>query len=112
MEEDDPYNPKLTYLGDYARLPINAPVGHPHLVDPDSVEEEYPTEDLTIADLVVTILFKFMPEALNAFLDLNRPKVHYIQGGTKGSRLDFCIKRNNRLVTVRLKINPIVQETN
>ncbi|CAD6580863.1 MAG: hypothetical protein ASARMPRED_000348 [Alectoria sarmentosa] len=99
MEENDPYNPKLTYLGDYADLPIDAPVGHPHLVDPDSVDEEFTQEDLTVADLVVTILFKFMPEALTAFLDLNRPKVHYIQGGSS-CRLDFCIKRNNRLVTI------------
>ncbi|CAD6577545.1 MAG: hypothetical protein ASARMPREDX12_008392 [Alectoria sarmentosa] len=96
MEED---NPKLTYLGDYAELPIDAPVGHPHLVDPDSVDEEFTQEDLTVADLVVTILFKFMPEALTAFLDLNRPKVHYIQGGSS-RRLDFCIKRNNRLVII------------
>lgn len=78
MEEDDQYNPKLTYLGDYAQLPIDAPVGHPHRVDPDSIKEDFTNEDLTTADLVFTILFKFMPEALTAFLDLDRPNVHYI----------------------------------
>ena len=74
MEEDDPNNPKLKYLTDYAKLPSDAPVGHPHLVDPKSVPKEYPQDELTIADLVVTILFKFMPEALIAFLDLDRPQ--------------------------------------
>lgn len=105
MEEDDSYYPKLKYLGDYPKLPIDAPVGHPHLVDPASVDEEYPQQSLTVADLVVTILFKFMPEALTAFLDLERPKVLYIQGGKKGTRLDFCIKRDKRVVTVSSDIS-------
>ena len=103
MEQDESDNPKLTYLGDYAQLPVDAPVGHPHLVDPASVDEEFLPEDLTIADLVVTILFKFQPEALTAFLDLDRPKVHYIEGGTRGCRLDFCIKRDKRVVTVSFR---------
>lgn len=111
MEEDDPYNPKLTYLSDYPKLPIDAPVGHPHLVDPGSVSEEFPQAELTIADLVVTVLFKYMPEALTAFLDLDRPEVHYIQGGGS-TRLDFCIKRDKRVVTVSLDITLIVGNYN
>ena len=92
----------VKYLDCYPKLPIDAPIGCPHIIDLDSMNpDSFGVQDMSIADVVVTILFKFTPCALTAFLDLNRPNFHYIQaGGT--SRLDFCIKRDKRMVTVRL----------
>ena len=92
----------LKYLGDYPELPIDAPVDCPHIIDLDSLDHEYfYLQGIGIADAVATILFKFMPAALAAFLDLDCPKFHYIQADQAASRLDFCIKRDGCMVTVR-----------
>ena len=100
MESDDEVKP-IKYLDVYSKLPIDAPVGHPHIIDPKSLsEDDCYYKDATMADAVVTILFKVLPEALTAFLDLNRPYFHYIHSGSTG-HLDFCIKREDRMVTVR-----------
>lgn len=53
---------------------------------------------MTIADLVVTVLFKFRPEALEQFLDLKRPAVKFLR--ERKSYLDFCISRVEDLVEV------------
>lgn len=90
----------VRYLGDYAKLSIDAPIGYPHIIDLDCLDHEFfDQQNFTIADLVVTTLFKFMPGALSAFLDLDRPNFHYILGGQRNA-LDFCIKRDGRIVTV------------
>lgn len=89
------------YLGDYPKLPVDVPTGYPHIIDLDCLDHDFfDQQKITIADLVVTILFKFMPGALNAFLDLERPYFHYIMGGQR-TALDFCIKRDGRMVRVR-----------
>lgn len=90
----------VKYLGVYPKLPIDAPIGYPHIIDLECLDHDYSDlQKLSIADLVVTVLFKYMPGALTAFLDLDRPKFHYILGGLK-NHLDFCIKRDGRMVTV------------
>ena len=91
----------VKYLDGYPKLPVDAPIGYPHIIDIECLDEDfYASQPITIADLVVTVLFKFMPGALTAFLDLHRRKFHYIQAGGQ-TRLDFCIKRNGRTVSVR-----------
>ena len=92
----------IRYLGDCPKLPADAPIGYPHIIDLDSLDHDgYEGQGISIADAVVTILFKFLPGALAAFLDLDRPDFHYIQAGRLSSHLDFCIKRKGRMVTVR-----------
>lgn len=100
MEYDDGMKP-VKNLDSYPKLPVDAPIGYPHIIDLECLEDDfYASQPTSDADLVVTILFKFMPGALTAFLDLNRPKFHYIQAGGQ-TRLDFCIKRDDRTVSVR-----------
>ena len=99
--EDDDEKFQATYLDVYPELPIDTPIGCPHIIDVDSMDHDfYDHQNMTIADAVVTILYKFMPSALTAFLDLDRPYFHYIQAGRPGVRLDFCIKRDGRMVIV------------
>ncbi len=98
MDEIDP----IKYLGDYPELPIDAPIGYPHILDLASMDEEFHAmQDISIADVVVTVLFKVMPAALTSFLDLDRPYFHYILSSYKNVYLAFCIKREGRTVTVR-----------
>lgn len=82
----------IEYLDVYPELPIIAPIGYPHIIDLNSLDHAYyDGQKLGIADAVATILFKFMPGALSAFLDLDRPSFLFIQDGNSG-RLDFCVK--------------------
>lgn len=94
----------VIYLDHFPKLPIDAPIGYPY-IDLGYLDQDFHNEQtIGIADLVVTVLFKFMQRAMTAFLDLDRPNVHYIQrGGT--SRLDFCIKTDRRGVIVRFTMN-------
>ena len=66
----------IKYLDVYPKLPVDAPIGHPHILDLDSLDEELnKVHSLSIADAVVTILFKAMPCPFTTFLDLNKLSV-------------------------------------
>ena len=103
MEQEIPFEEVyVKYLNVYPELPIDAPIGCPHIVENEFRDHSCPDyQEMSIADAVVTILYRFMPGALTAFLNLDCPNFHYIQAGqTGGGRLDFCIKRDGRTVTV------------
>ena len=100
MTFDDDVMP-LKYLDVYPKLPIDAPLGYPHIIDLDSLDWYYcDRQMLSISDAVVTILFQFSPGTLTALLDLDRPNFLFIQGGKLRVHLDFCIKRDGRMVEV------------
>ena len=65
---DNPDGPALEYL-DHHALPADRPVGHPHLINMDVYGRETQKQDLRITDGVVTVLYRWEPEALAAFLD-------------------------------------------
>lgn len=91
----------LKYLDVYPKLPVDAPIGYPHIIDLKSLDHDYyDAQNISIADAVATILFNFTPGTLTAFLDLDRPNFLFIQGGKPGVCLDFCIKRDGRTVEV------------
>lgn len=58
----------VSYLEDIPALPVGSPPGCPHLID---VEELDPTDytGLTVADMVVTVLYLHAPETLEKFID-------------------------------------------
>ena len=95
----------LVSLGDYPELPVDGPVGSPHIIDmatldSDFIDYQMLTQKPTVADAVATILFNSMPGTLTTFLDLIRPAFTYIQVGSLTCK-DFCIKRTRRTVTVK-----------
>ncbi len=98
---------KLKYLDDYPKLPADAPLGCPHIVDLSSLDEDWPQAEMSIPDLVVTVLFKYRPAALDAFLDLKRKDVHFVRHHSRSATLDFCIQRAGRIVKVLLSLWPI-----
>ena len=89
----------IEYIDSYRDLPANVPFGHPHIIDLERLDRVFDDYPISIADLVVTILFKFKPGALRTFLDLKRPRFHYIHVG-RITQSEFCIKRDGRTVTV------------
>ena len=85
------------YRDDCAALPVDAPIGHPHLIDLRCLTRyEDPPRDITIADLIVTVL-SWRPAALRGFLNLKRRRVVYLHE-TNG--FGFCILRHRRRVKV------------
>lgn len=99
--EDNSIEYQSVYLGVYPELPVDAPIGCPHLIDVDSLDHKpHGLQNLRIADAVVTILYKVTPGALTAFLDLDRPYFHYIHASYPGVHDGFCIKRDGRFVKV------------
>ena len=98
----------IKYLGDYPKLPMDAPNGYPHILDIEFVDQEiYWMQNISIADVFVTVLFKFLPAALTVFLDLDRPYFHYVLSGLRGISSDFCIKSEGRTVIVRRSPFPL-----
>lgn len=91
---------ELKYLNIVSLLPAEAPLGHPHLLDLDSIDTEEFQPDLRIADMVVTVCYNHKPSTLDHFLDhsrdfmLRRCQVPY-QGLD-----DFCIVRKEDFITV------------
>ncbi len=94
---------ELIYLDDYSQLPARAPFGCPHIVDIENLSEDFLQAEVGIPELVVTVLYKYRPAALRAFLDLERPEVHFVRHNG-GRQVDFCIQRQGRVVKVHKSI--------
>ena len=89
--------PDLVYLNYVRELPADTPDGYPHLIEINSLCGWSPQRELTIPDIIVTILFRYSREALLAFLDLERPSVFLLH---MTSELAFSIARTGRFVRV------------
>lgn len=63
------------YTNEFPALKTDAPIGHPHIVDlntipDDMLEDERNVLKLRFADGIATLLFKVNPVALTAFLNM------------------------------------------
>lgn len=100
----------IEYLSTCSQLPADAPVGHPHLIDIESVDADYPSypqPGLCIADMVVTILYNYNPETLERFLDMSHDFKFHIHFKREGGLLDFVIIRKGNTVTVSETISKV-----
>ena len=89
--------PREGYIDDFDMLSTCAPLGHPHILNVDSMEA-FPEVGTTIADVVATVLYNYNIETLKGFLDLKRSGVRFLR--RKEDDLDFCISRKGRIVKV------------
>ena len=97
---------KSMFLDKHPKMLASAPDGHPRILDMNCLVDDLLRQFVDIPDLVVTILFDWKPEALEAFLDLTRPELHFLRRGS--DHPDFCIQRNGLVVKVsRLTISNI-----
>ena len=84
----------LEYLPDYQDLPICRPVGFPHIVKLESVDEFASPIKLRLPDGVVTVLFHYDPQFLARSLDLSQHKVFFHRHENSDSvERDFVIER-------------------
>lgn len=71
--------PGLIYLNDHPDLLAKAPCGFPHLLDIARVDETIPHIEFSIVDIAVTVLYKYRPQSLKAFLDLDCAEIHFLR---------------------------------
>lgn len=92
----------LTYSDSRADLPASRGVGYPHIIITDGFNSgSKNARRLHAADGIVTLLNKFDPKALDAFLNLEKPFFVYHGEEVKlGHLLDAVVFREGNLVTV------------
>ncbi|KAK4696310.1 hypothetical protein P7C71_g1587, partial [Lecanoromycetidae sp. Uapishka_2] len=70
--------------------------GHPRIVDISTFSEETDKQNLTMADVVATSLWKYKPEALQAFLDVGiYPTFRFVVRDATSEVGDFAIERES-----------------
>lgn len=98
LPDDDPSYPALEYLHHYAALPANRPVGYPHLINTDKYTEYIQLQNLRIADAVVTVLYKWEPEALATFLDDDLEDIRFQVQDHRQDPHKFYVQRQGKRV--------------
>jgi hypothetical protein len=84
-------------------LPADAPDNHPHLLDPNSVGDDLPPENLTTADAIATVLYKISPKMLSELLDLKIKRFKFVYGEIH--RAEFYIDRFGPIVKVNTTLD-------
>ena len=92
---------KLKYLSICPEVPPDRPYGSPHLIDTSSFSEDTFKDELHTADAIVTLLHKWCPWTMNAFLDLKLPNFEFHRHEASDYCLDTRIIRKVSRVTVR-----------
>lgn len=83
-------------------LPADGVPGRAHLINVDSYLQSTGKPDLTMGDIVATILYNYSPGLLDAFFAINHKlEVSFTRNENAGSEhLDFCIERFDSTVYV------------
>ena len=96
----------LHYDSSFLAFPTGGPIGHPHIISAD-FDEATDTTDLRAADGVVTLLYKWDPDALCDFLDLRYNYFEFTRLEKDNATQSLIIIRRGREVTVRESRIPI-----
>ncbi len=90
----------LAYHTSYLGLPACAPLGHPHVISQE-FQEGSDITNLRAADGVVTLLYKWNPDALYAFLELSYDYFEFVRREKDEAYQHLIVVRRGRKVTVR-----------
>ena len=64
-------------------------------------------DKIRVADLVVTVCLNHDPKTLERFMDISHDLKYHYRYKTQGAVLDFCIVRQESVVTVNLSSTPL-----
>ena len=79
--------------------------GYPRLVDLESFAKESNKQNLTMADIVATVLWNHMPQTLYQFLDFdNRPTFSFVREESDNKTQDFFILRERRDKRIKVSV--------
>ena len=85
---------------DHPKLPANAPIGFPHIIDAKRFGPDTDKRNLHTADGIATLLFLWRPEVLDDFLDMTVPIFEFVRREHNSFMLDTIIARDHRTVAV------------
>lgn len=90
------------YLNGCSQLPTNGALGRAHLVNIDKYLNNRERLELKMADIIATVLFRFEPKVLEAFMNISgHLEFKFTRREKEGSEnLDFSIQRFNSTVHV------------
>jgi hypothetical protein len=90
--------PPPAYVDTCPELPADAPPGHSHLID---CSQPTTSKAHNLADIIATILYNWDPDALHAFLYLDKEKFVFKIEQPQGSKqIDYVIARTGNTVVV------------
>ncbi|KAJ8071110.1 hypothetical protein OCU04_001451 [Sclerotinia nivalis] len=75
------------------KLPANAPVDHPHIIEISPKDDAKATSDLSVVDVICTVMFKCNPQALHDLLNKKRKKSYYSLDTDDGSNHGYVSRR-------------------
>ena len=82
--------------------------GYPRVVDLKSFTEASNKQNLTMADVVVTVLFNYDPLSLYAFMDMDEfPTFHFIRKESDRKARNFTIARRRESFGVVVKVSDL-----
>ena len=96
----------VRYLALHPHLPPSAPRSHPHIIDYPTVSYTWSQTGLGLADLVVTVLYKYDPHILDLFLYSGKKKFEFRRKGPNKLTAVPFITREMKFVTVCLPFFP------
>lgn len=91
-------SPDVRFSDEFPDLPANAPPGHPHIIHHRDFRNKFGA--LSLVDVVVTILYNYSKDALEAFLDSSRREYVFWNGSLSYHVLPFFITRNGKTLLV------------
>ncbi|KAF7872138.1 hypothetical protein EAF04_003063 [Stromatinia cepivora] len=75
------------------KLLANAPIDHPHLIEISNKDDARATSDLSVVDVICTVMFKCNPQALHDLLNKKRKKSYYSLDTDDGSNHGYVSRR-------------------
>ena len=81
--------------------------GYPRVVDLESFTEASNKQNLTMADVVATLLFSYDPLCLHAFMDMDNPTFHFTRKESDRKARNFIIERQRETYGVVVKVSGV-----
>ncbi|KXT12036.1 hypothetical protein AC579_4680 [Pseudocercospora musae] len=95
--------PGQLYYTHVPGLPVNRPIGYPHVVDTTSFDEDTGIDSLTLGDGISTFLWLWNRNEFHNFFNLSHPKFEIWYRSPNGVIRDMAILRSDRNVMVGLR---------
>ncbi|KAF7198552.1 hypothetical protein HII31_00291 [Pseudocercospora fuligena] len=95
--------PGQLYYTHVPGLPINRPIGYPHVIDTTTFDEDTGIDSLTLGDGISTFLWLWNRNEFHNFFNLSHPKFEIWYRAPDGVIKDMAILRSGRNVMVGLR---------
>ena len=81
-------------------------MGYPHLINMDSFNENTDNRQLSIPDMIVTLLYHYDEEVLSIFLNPYHRRIKFCRREPRNGDDEFVIERNDNMISVHRVMSP------